>query len=103
MPFSRLLDILEGVEKANGVFYASHQCSSFTEEYQQLKEDVPSGLMEWGSEVFGVSPDAVNFWLGGGSSVSSTHKDHYENLYAVVVGCKHFTLLPPWDRHLLYE
>ena len=27
------------------------------------------------------------------------HKDHYENLYAVVRGEKWFTLLPPWDTH----
>jgi len=26
------------------------------------------------------------------------HKDHYENLYCVVSGEKHFTLLPPTDQ-----
>lgn len=26
------------------------------------------------------------------------HKDHYENLYCVVSGEKHFILLPPTDR-----
>lgn len=28
----------------------------------------------------------------------SVHKDHYENLYCVVSGEKHFILLPPTDR-----
>jgi jumonji domain-containing protein 7 len=33
--------------------------------------------------------------MGDGRSVSSMHKDHYENIYAVVQGEKHFTLIPP--------
>lgn len=28
----------------------------------------------------------------------SVHKDHYENLYCVVSGEKHFVLMPPTDR-----
>ncbi|GCC20442.1 hypothetical protein chiPu_0019002, partial [Chiloscyllium punctatum] len=32
------------------------------------------------------------------------HKDHYENLYCVVSGKKHFILLPPTDRPFIpYE
>lgn len=31
-------------------------------------------------------------------SAVSVHKDHYENLYCVVSGEKHFILLPPTDR-----
>ncbi len=31
------------------------------------------------------------------------HKDHYENMYAVIAGEKHFTLLPPTDYLYLYE
>jgi len=47
--------------------------------------------------------EAVNFWMGEDHSVTSLHKDHYENLYAVVTGEKHFTLYPPTDFHFLYE
>ncbi|KAK1875487.1 Bifunctional peptidase and (3S)-lysyl hydroxylase Jmjd7 [Dissostichus eleginoides] len=43
-------------------------------------------------------PDAVNFWLGEASAVTSMHKDHYENLYCVISGEKNFILLPPTDR-----
>ena len=36
--------------------------------------------------------------LPTGPSVSAVHKDHYENLYCVVSGEKHFLLHPPSDR-----
>ena len=42
-----------------------------------------------------MQPDAINFWMGGNRSITSTHKDPYENLYAVVRGSKTFTLFPP--------
>lgn len=34
---------------------------------------------------------------------SSCHKDHYENIYVVIAGEKHFTLLPPTDAPFMYE
>ena len=43
------------------------------------------------------SAQAVNFWCGTSRSTTSFHRDHYENLYAVVAGAKAFTLLPPSD------
>ena len=45
--------------------------------------------------------EAVNLWIGDERSVSSLHKDHYENMYAVVSGQKTFTLLPPTDAAFL--
>lgn len=44
-----------------------------------------------------LSHDAVNLWIGDERSVSATHKDHFENMYAVISGEKTFTLLPPTD------
>lgn len=44
----------------------------------------------------------MNLWIGNQHSRTSFHKDHYENLYAVVTGEKHFLLLPPTDVHRLY-
>jgi jumonji domain-containing protein 7 len=41
--------------------------------------------------------------MGTGRSVTSLHKDPYENLYAVVSGAKHFTLFPPTSQPCLYE
>lgn len=40
--------------------------------------------------------------MGGSNvAVSSTHEDHYENLYCVISGTKRFTLLPPTDMFWL--
>lgn len=47
-------------------------------------------------------PEAVNLWIGNEFSETSFHKDHYENLYAVITGEKHFLLLPPTDVHRMY-
>eukprot|EP01006_Ploeotia_vitrea_P028917 TRINITY_DN61554_c0_g1_i2.p1 TRINITY_DN61554_c0_g1~~TRINITY_DN61554_c0_g1_i2.p1 ORF type:complete len:318 (-),score=34.99 TRINITY_DN61554_c0_g1_i2:39-992(-) len=89
--------------KGDEIFYISHQNSSFQEQFACLHNDISGSVASWGAEVFGCSADAVNLWVGGDESVSSLHKDHYENLYAVVKGEKLFTLLPPHDFHMLYE
>ena len=88
MALAQYLDIVEGAAAAAGVFYISHQNGSFAAEYEPLQPDVPPDLEQWGTEVFGVEPDAVNLWMGDDQAVSSMHKDHYENLYAVVRGSK---------------
>ncbi|KAM4624684.1 bifunctional peptidase and (3S)-lysyl hydroxylase JMJD7 isoform 2-T3 [Polymixia lowei] len=87
MSFSSLLDVLEGKK----------QCSNLTEELPELTADVEPHV-SWMSQALGKLPDAVNFWLGEASAVTSVHKDHYENLYCVISGEKHFILLPPTDR-----
>ncbi|KAF5389050.1 hypothetical protein D9757_004891 [Collybiopsis confluens] len=63
-------------------------------EFVPLRKDVPSEL-KWCSEALDRGIDAVNLWIGDGNSVSSIHSDPYENIYTVVRGQKHFTLLPP--------
>ena len=40
---------------------------------------------------------AVNLWIGDERSVSSCHKDYFENFYCVLSGEKTFTLFPPCD------
>mmetsp|Transcript_1151 Transcript_1151/g.1894 ORF Transcript_1151/g.1894 Transcript_1151/m.1894 type:complete len:547 (-) Transcript_1151:989-2629(-) len=47
--------------------------------------------------------EALNLWIGDERSVSSLHKDHFENMYAVVSGVKTFTLLPPTDVVFLQQ
>ena len=49
------------------------------------------------------SPDAINLWMGNERSVSSMHKDHYENLFYVCSGQKEFILCPPSDVIFLHE
>ena len=44
----------------------------------------------------------VNLWFGDERAVTTLHKDHYENMYAVVSGRKEFTLYPPCVLPLLY-
>jgi jumonji domain-containing protein 7 len=103
MKFGDFIDVIEKKKPSSGVYYIQHQNSNFTTEFQVLWKDVPDNMEIWGTRVFGVPPDAVNIWMGTRRSVSSLHKDHYENLYCVVRGQKHFTLLPPCDYYFLYE
>ncbi|XP_078263196.1 bifunctional peptidase and (3S)-lysyl hydroxylase JMJD7 [Rhinoraja longicauda] len=103
MRFGEFLDIVERKRAASGVFYVQKQCSNLTEEFPQLLKDVDSHI-PWVTEALGKDPDAVNFWLGESAAVTSLHKDHYENLYCVISGEKHFILLPPTDRPFIpYE
>ncbi|XP_018087752.1 bifunctional peptidase and (3S)-lysyl hydroxylase Jmjd7 [Xenopus laevis] len=103
MLLSDVLDIVEKKSKPPGVFYIQKQCSNLTEEFPELVEDVENHI-PWMSEALGKSPDAVNFWLGESAAITSLHKDHYENLYCVISGEKHFILHPPSDRPFIpYE
>ncbi|XP_055719902.1 bifunctional peptidase and (3S)-lysyl hydroxylase JMJD7 isoform X2 [Salvelinus fontinalis] len=84
MTFSSLLDVVEGKVESRGVFYVQKQCSNLTEELPELTGDVEAHI-PWMSEAL-------------------VHKDHYENLYCVITGEKHFILLPPSDRPFIpYE
>uniref|UniRef100_A0A667ZBE5 Bifunctional peptidase and (3S)-lysyl hydroxylase JMJD7 n=1 Tax=Myripristis murdjan TaxID=586833 RepID=A0A667ZBE5_9TELE len=102
MTFSSLLDVMEGKVQKQGVFYVQKQSSNLLQELPELAADVEEHV-PWMSEALGKLPDAVNFWLGEASAVTSMHKDHYENLYCVISGEKRFILLPPTDRpHIPY-
>ena len=83
------------------VMYIQQQNGNFTSHFPELAADVDAEL-PWASEVFGTSPDAVNLWIGNYRSVTSFHKDHYENIYAVITGEKTFTLLPPSDVYRMH-
>ena len=88
----------------NQVLYYSRQNDCLRTELRPLFD---SGLfpetIEFAQEAFGVSPDAVNLWIGNEQAVSSMHKDHYENLFYVLSGEKVFTLCPPADAPFLYQ
>eukprot|EP00898_Chlorokybus_atmophyticus_P008024 jgi/Chlat1/8222/Chrsp76S00616 len=103
MAFGTFLDLLHRsrADSSSGVPYVQHQNGSFTQEFAQLREDVDDSI-EWAQAALGCEPDAVNMWVGDERAVTSFHKDHYENLYAVVAGEKHFTLLPPTEVHRMY-
>eukprot|EP00892_Ulva_mutabilis_P001581 jgi/Ulvmu1/11423/UM075_0089.1 len=65
------------------------------QEFASLSRDIDV-TFPWAFRAFGASqPDAVNLWIGDKRSATTYHKDHYENVYAVISGCKTFTLRPP--------
>ncbi|XP_076451021.1 bifunctional peptidase and (3S)-lysyl hydroxylase Jmjd7-like isoform X2 [Babylonia areolata] len=96
MTVSAFLDILKNPASAEGVFYVQKQNSNLTDEFLSVMGDVDAEP-QWGTEVFGKPPDAVNMWIGDGRAVTSMHRDHYENLYCVISGSKTFLLIPPSD------
>ncbi|CAN4128001.1 unnamed protein product [Withania somnifera] len=83
------------------VGYLQQQNDCLRNEYRVLSKDCDDDI-HWASEGFGCLPEAVNLWIGNEYSETSFHKDHYENVYAVVSGEKHFLLLPPTDVHRMY-
>ncbi|CAL9686691.1 unnamed protein product [Knipowitschia caucasica] len=100
MKLRDVLDLIQGKEQkpgGRGVFYVQKQCSNLLQELPELTSDLEPHI-PWMSTALGKTPDAVNFWLGEESAVTSMHKDHYENVYCVMSGEKHFLLLPPTDR-----
>ncbi|CAJ1074939.1 bifunctional peptidase and (3S)-lysyl hydroxylase JMJD7 [Xyrichtys novacula] len=98
MTLSAVLDLMEEKRRRRrGVFYVQKQCSNLLDELPELTDDLESHV-PWMSTALGKLPDAVNFWLGEESAVTSMHKDHYENLFCVISGEKNFILLPPTDR-----
>lgn len=101
-PFPAALSkILNSDLEAKFVAYAQQQNDCFRSEYKEILEDCELDI-PWASEALGCKPEAVNLWIGNELSETSFHKDHYENLYAVVSGEKHFLLLPPTDVHRMY-
>ena len=91
----------QGGQAKDRVFYVQAQNNSLNTEFPALLKDVDSEL-PWASTAFGCSPEAVNIWIGDHRSVTSFHRDHYENMYAVVAGTKRFTLLPPCERYRMH-
>jgi jumonji domain-containing protein 7 len=107
---------------SQGIPYIQHQNNNLWSEFVELLPDVESEGISWMTEAMGTPPDVVNFWMGDHRSVTSLHKgclsllsyqlfseystkptDHYENLYVVIAGEKHFTLFPPTDQFYMYE
>jgi jumonji domain-containing protein 7 len=103
MKIGEFLDILEGKIQSAAVHYIQQQNANFTTEFSGLWSDINLDTLKFAQEAFAEPPDAVNFWMGDSNSVTSLHKDHYENLYCVIAGEKHFTLIPPTDYPYLYE
>jgi len=82
MTFEDFMNELRSDDATRRIVYLSHQNDSFRTQFQALKDDIPESVC-FATEAFGCEPDAVNLWIGDERSVTSLHKDHYENMYVV--------------------
>ncbi|CAO3659240.1 unnamed protein product [Rhizopus stolonifer] len=102
MSFNSFLDLIEDKTKSDNANYISLQNGSLPAEYSSLEQDVDPDI-SWCSQALGKQPDAVNFWFGDDKSITSLHKDPYENCYAVIRGQKKFILFPPAEYYCMHE
>ena len=83
--------------------YLSQQNDNLRNFFPTLLEDIDQSF-ELAEAAFGLSsPEAINLWIGDERSISSVHKDFFENLYVVLSGEKTFVLLPPTDIAFMPE
>lgn len=86
------------------VYYSRQNDCLRTEMSSLFSTGLFPSTFPFAEEAFGTGPpDAVNVWIGNERSVSSMHKDHYENLFYVCSGQKEFILNPPADILFLHE
>lgn len=79
------------------VYYLQSQNSNLTSTPLTPLMKHLSKSITFASDVLG-QPEAINIWIGDERSVTSTHRDPYENLYLVLKGSKTFTLWAPVDE-----
>lgn len=86
-----------------GCGYYSAQDSCLTKDVPQLQHDINERDIDFATHAFGSPPSACNMWVGDARSITTTHADPFENLYAVISGCKIFELRPPCDAAFLHK
>lgn len=106
MLFEEAIDIIAKqniLEQTDGpVYYVQSQNNNMSS-LPLLYRDVPKEIA-WASKCFDQKPDAVNIWVGSSKSVTSLHKDNYENVFCVLRGKKIFHLYTPLDAPFMkYE
>ena len=109
MPLSRLIDELCPPQSSSSskssykpVYYLQSQDSNLSRpEMSPLLAHLPTAPPSFAHSVLG-DPEATNIWIGNERSVTSTHRDPYENLYLVVNGRKKFVLYPPVEEICLH-
>ena len=87
-----------GPSSSDPVYYLQSQDSNLTTvpSLAPLLSDL-SPSFSFATPVLG-EPDARNIWIGDDRSVTSLHRDPYENLYLVLKGSKIFRLFAPVDE-----
>ncbi len=82
---------------SEAAYYLQSQNSNLTSTpLSSLLQDLQLNF-DFAGEILG-EPDARNIWIGDERSVTSTHRDPYENLYLVLKGQKTFRLWAPVDE-----
>ena len=95
--FSVFRSMLENRAEDDAVPYLSQQDDNLRRCFPSLLCDLEPSI-PLADEIFGGEKlEAVNLWIGDERSVTSLHKDFYENMYAVLSGEKIFHLFPPTD------
>jgi peptidyl-lysine (3S)-dioxygenase / protease len=95
--FETLSNVPLADEQERPVCYLQSQNSNLTTTpLEPLLSDLPSNF-DFAEDVVG-QPDARNIWIGDERSVTSIHRDPYENLYLVLRGSKTFSLWSPVDE-----
>lgn len=104
MTLSEFFPLLNNSDLNAPVYYLQSQNGNLSAdgELSTLYDDVGEGP-SFAREVFAAPHEVANVWIGDGRSVTSTHKDPYENIYSVIRGSKSFTLLPPTEFYTLHE
>lgn len=102
-PSCRQIADFQDKGKVDHVPYYSAQDSSLTREVPELLEDIDQSTIQFAEAAFNSKPSATNIWIGDGRSVTTTHADPFENMYAVVTGTKLFELRPPCDAAVLVK
>ncbi|MCJ1453653.1 hypothetical protein MMC28_004000 [Mycoblastus sanguinarius] len=102
--FSDFLSYLRGQSSRRDslVKYSQTQNDNLRGEYAPFYKDVERDI-RWASIALDRKPDAINLWVGNGQSTTALHRDNYENIYAQIVGSKHFVLLPPIETACVNE
>ena len=77
---SLFMSMLDTPCEDDAVPYLSAQNDNLRRQMPDLLHDVANSL-PLADECFGAPPEAVNLWVGDERSVSSTHKDYFENMY----------------------
>lgn len=93
--FADFLARLQSGAADRGIPYLSKQNGSLTADFAPLVADVGESWPLADAALGRDRLDALNLWIGDGRSVSTMHKDPYENIYGVVRGAKIFHLYPP--------
>lgn len=101
-PFSDFLNEVQHPKSEGHIKYAQPQNDSLRTEYGSLFTDVPEDI-DFARIALEKTADAVNFWLGNERSITSLHKDNYENVYVQIRGQKHFVLMAPIEMPCVGE